>query len=307
MYPPASTAEVGHLDAEIAQDQNRVFNVSNGRDIMEDNRLVRQQTSGQEFEGSVFVSAYSNFAMSADCPPSIINLLIYFLNRGGWPGNSVIVSAPLRRAKRAIITLMPIITLDGLALHYFELGPRDSPLKLLFIHGAASSLDIWTSTLTGLTEFHSIAIDLPGHGRSKPPGRRAIEQYALIIERFVVALNLENVVLVGHSMGSAIALTVAQRSLIQIRGLILFGASARMPVGDALLGGSLTALESVAAFIAGQGIVDAPTDQRESVARQVLACGGTTTFGDFLACNRFDLRAKTVDTGRSDPCHRRSA
>lgn len=200
--------------------------------------------------------------------------------------------SPLEAGKRAIISLMPIITLDGLALHYFELGPRDSPLKLLFIHGAASSLDIWTSTLTGLTEFHSIAIDLPGHGRSKPPGRRAIEQYALIIERFVVALNLENVVLVGHSMGSAIALTVAQRSLIQIRGLILFGASARMPVGDALLGGSLTALESVAAFIAGQGIVDAPTDQRESVMRQVLACGGTTTFGDFLACNRFDLRAK---------------
>ena len=200
--------------------------------------------------------------------------------------------SPLEAGKRAIITFMPTITLDGLALHYIEFGPRDAPLNLLFIHGAASSLDVWTITLPGLTEFHSIALDLPGHGRSKPPGRRSVEQYALIIERFISALNLENVVLVGHSLGSAIALTVAQRSLIPIRGLVLFGASARMPVGDALLGGSLTALESVAAFIAAQGIIDAPTDQRESVARQVLACGGTTTFGDFLACNRFDLREK---------------
>jgi pimeloyl-ACP methyl ester carboxylesterase len=187
---------------------------------------------------------------------------------------------------------MPIITLEGRALHYIEFGPRDATLNLIFIHGAGGSLDIWASILPTLTEFHAIALDLPGHGRSAPPGRRSVEQYALLVERFVSELNLENLVLVGHSMGSAIALTIAQRSLIQIRGLILFGASARMPVGDALLGGSLTALEGVAAFIAEQGIIDAPTDQRESVARQVLACGATTTFGDFMACNRFDLRAK---------------
>ena len=59
---------MGYLDAEIAQDQNRVFNVPNGGDIMEDNRLVRQQTSGQEFEGSIFVSTYSNFCLLYTSP-----------------------------------------------------------------------------------------------------------------------------------------------------------------------------------------------------------------------------------------------
>lgn len=106
-----------------------------------------------------------------------------------------------------------------------------------------------------------------------------------------MAQSLSGVVLVGHSMGSAIALNVARRAAVAVRGLFLLGAAARMPVSGAILTGSVNSLSDVAAWIAANALIEAPPTQRDAVHRQVLATGGTTTYGDFLACNRFDLRA----------------
>lgn len=110
-------------------------------------------------------------------------------------------------------------------------------------------------------------------------------------------------------MGSAIALMVAHRAVIDVSGLILIGASARMPVGDAIFGGVLSEPENIGEFLANKAMVDAPNEHRQLIVHQLLATGGTTTSGDFLACNRFDLRHKlaTIDApaliiaGRLDP------
>lgn len=98
-------------------------------------------------------------------------------------------------------------------------------------------------------------------------------------------------------MGSAVALTIAQRNIVKPSGLILFGASARMPVAPTLLQGSINALNEVATFIADKGIADAPASRRDVVHRCILATGTMTTFGDFLACNRFDLRGVLSQIG----------
>lgn len=110
-------------------------------------------------------------------------------------------------------------------------------------------------------------------------------------------------------MGSAIALMLAYRGIIDIDGLILIGASARMPVGDAIFGGVLGDPGIIGEFLANQTMIDAPDAYRQLVSQQLLSTGGMTTSGDFLACNRFDLRHKlaTVDApalviaGRLDP------
>ena len=185
---------------------------------------------------------------------------------------------------------MPTMNMNGRKLYYYEKGDKDSDCTLLFIHGASSSSTVWTNEVISLNKCRTIALDLPGHGQSDLPGRRTITHYAAIVEDFIRSLALERPILVGHSMGSTIALTVAHRSQVHLRGLVLMGASARMPVGAPILLGALTDLEGVAAFVAEHGAVHITGEWRDAIHRQVIATGGMTTYGDYMACNRFDLR-----------------
>lgn len=204
---------------------------------------------------------------------------------------------------------MPTLQVENRSIYYFDQQSELSSLTFLLIHGAGSSHSVWQPAFFDIPELRVVAIDLPGHGQSDPPGRRTIEHYAGMIEQFAASLGLTNIVLGGHSMGSAIALMLAYRGIIDIDGLILIGASARMPVGDAIFGGVLGDPGIIGEFLANQTMIDAPDAYRQLVSQQLLSTGGMTTSGDFLACNRFDLRHKlaTVDApalviaGRLDP------
>jgi pimeloyl-ACP methyl ester carboxylesterase len=186
--------------------------------------------------------------------------------------------------------LMPAIALEGRRLFYSDWMDADVESTLLLIHGAGGSHEIWPESIRRLPGARVIALDLPGHGESDPPGRRTIPHYALAVEAFVKTLELANVVLAGHSMGGAIAATIAMRSRCETRGLVLMGTSTRMPVSGALLGGAIESLERAADFIGEHGFAEGSRESKELTIRLIQAAGATTTFGDFLACSRFDLR-----------------
>lgn len=185
---------------------------------------------------------------------------------------------------------MPSLSLNHLELFFIDRHSNGNNLTLLFVHGAGSSHTVWPEAICGISGTRAVALDLPGHGRSSPPGRRTIDQYAIAVEEFTAALSLENVMLVGHSMGSAIALTVASRAAVALRGLVLLGAGPRMPVHDKVLRGATNAPDEVADFVAALGLGQPSTELQEEIQRTMLATDTMTVFGDFLACNRFDLR-----------------
>ncbi len=193
---------------------------------------------------------------------------------------------------------MPTLSLNHAHLYYVDHRSREMDNTLLFIHGSASSHAAWPESYFDIPGTRAVALDLPGHGRSSPPGRRTIAHYAAVVEAFAAVLELNNLILVGHSMGSAIALTIAFRSYIKLRGLILLGASARMPVHNTLLTGALSSPESVADFIAGNGLGQPSPALQAEIRRGALATEATTVLGDFMACNRFDLRPNlaAIDT-----------
>ena len=80
-----------------------------------------------------------------------------------------------------------------------------------------------------------MALDLPGHGRSQGPGLDSIAAMADWVVRAMDAAHLEAAAVVGHSMGSLVAYVLAARHPDRCRALALLGASAPMPVTDALL------------------------------------------------------------------------
>ncbi len=98
---------------------------------------------------------------------------------------------------------------DDTRLAYVDEGSGEH--TLLFIHGLATYIPAWYKNIEYFKKkYRCIAIDLPGYGRSSKNDYPAtMSYYAQVVLLLIEKLELENVILVGHSMGGQIAATVA--------------------------------------------------------------------------------------------------
>lgn len=107
----------------------------------------------------------------------------------------------------------------------------------VFIHGAQHDHSVWILQSRYLAHhgYAVLAIDLPGHGRSDGPLLTSVEALGERIAAALFALPNHRFVLVGHSLGSLIALEAAGRLTERVAGLALVATAAPMRVGEALL------------------------------------------------------------------------
>lgn len=106
----------------------------------------------------------------------------------------------------------------------------------------------------------------------------------------------ERVVLVGHSMGAAIALATTRLLPEEIHRLILIGSAARFPVSPTLFDLLSTDFPSAARFVGRYGVSrDADPALAEQCSSLLLETGAQVTTGDFLACDQFDARSWLAD------------
>jgi len=113
---------------------------------------------------------------------------------------------------------------SGITLNYFVQGdPKGIPIVLL--HGAGDSWHSYDLVLPRLPEKYRVyAITLRGHGWSDHPTEGfARTDFAGDITAFLEQLNLRNVVLVGHSLGSFVAQQVAADDKGRLAKLVLIG------------------------------------------------------------------------------------
>lgn len=81
---------------------------------------------------------------------------------------------------------------------------------LVFLHYFSGAAASWQWVMEVLkTDFRCIALDLPGFGDASPLAEPSLKNYSLFVRNALVQLELEHVVLIGHSMGGKIALQVA--------------------------------------------------------------------------------------------------
>src|SRR5688500_15374213 len=111
------------------------------------------------------------------------------------------------------------------------------PPAVVFIHGAAFDHSVWQWQSRYLAHhgFTVLAADLPGHGRSPGPARTSIGDMADWVAALVEAAGLPEAALVGHSMGSLVALETALRHRARVARLALVGTAAPMAVGEPFL------------------------------------------------------------------------
>ena len=125
------------------------------------------------------------------------------------------------------------IDVGGAKAHVRDQG-NPAGIPLVLIHGSSGSLHIWegwTRALGGQARL--ISVDLPGHGLTGawPREEYTVNAYVDFIEVLVDTLNLDRFVLVGHSLGGAVAWTFAAARPDRVSQLILIDSAGYPPPG----------------------------------------------------------------------------
>jgi len=128
------------------------------------------------------------------------------------------------------------MTLGDLDIAYVDSDPTSDEAPIVFIHGLSSYIGFWEHQLPHFARDHRVlALDLPGYGASgRPDAPLTPPWYAGVVADWLDALSVDRAVIVGHSMGGQIALTLALErpervellALSAPAGLETFGAGA---------------------------------------------------------------------------------
>ena len=168
---------------------------------------------------------------------------------------------------------------------------------IILIHGAGGNHLYWPPQLRRMPNERLFAVDLPGHGKSHGVGQHTIGDYADSLLAFIESLKLASAVLVGHSMGGAVALRVAMEAPARMIGLVLIGSAARLRVGPALLHtlSDPSKTELAVDMIIEGSFAPGTSPRLKDLARQrMLESRSSVLYGDFLACNAFEPSAREI-------------
>ncbi len=178
-------------------------------------------------------------------------------------------------------------------LYYFAHGEdlRERP-PVLLLHGAGGSHLSWPPQVRRLSGQRVFSLDLPGHGKSEGVGKQDISEYARAVVEFMRALHLPGAVVVGFSMGSAVALALALQFRKRVLGLGLLGGGAKMRVAPSTLelaANPSTFLSAVETVIENSYSTEVDPRVKELAFQQLEETRQAVLFGDFLACDAFDV------------------
>lgn len=161
-------------------------------------------------------------------------------------------------------------------------------MKLILVSGAGGTAEFWQYQ----TEYFSNAeaINLPGH----PDGEccTSIEDYTDWLWGYILNQGYSLPVLVGHSMGGAIAQMYALKYPKDISGLVLIGTGARLRVAPQILSLVQEGIENrsvwVQNFLEVQLSRIAPV-MKEKLINKSLELGAKVQLSDMLCCDGFDI------------------
>ena len=118
---------------------------------------------------------------------------------------------------------------------FYDGGSSRYVYPVILLHGAGSTHLGWPVDLRRLPGLRVFAVDLPGHGKSKGPSYRSMDSLTDQLHIFIREMGFFYVVLAGHSLGAALALTYTSRFPERIKGLMVISCGTYFKIPQNLL------------------------------------------------------------------------
>lgn len=191
-------------------------------------------------------------------------------------------------------------------------GSSSSRPPLILIHGAGSNHLSWPAEIRRLRDFNVYAIDLPGHGKSPGTACHQISGYQSAIIDFIAQLGRNHAILVGHSLGAAIALQLAGDYPQHVAGLVCISAAASFQIDPTLVNlfrnspVQKRALQLLEIYFAPQ---HGKSQWYPNLLKSLSGLRNSLWYADLRAVENFDLRSQLstihvptlVMSGSEDP------
>ena len=172
---------------------------------------------------------------------------------------------------------------------------------VILIHGTGSTHMGWPFQFRRIPGQHIIALDLPAHGESDGTCCRSIVELAARLHEFLQEMRIYQAVLVGHSLGGAVALSYAAFHPERVRALMLLGCGASFNIPPFLLDilRPPARLSQATNFLLNNAFASGfPFKKRQEIISPMNSLRANTMLSDLLICSRFSAPEELKDLGK---------
>lgn len=191
---------------------------------------------------------------------------------------------------------MESVTHRGRRTRYRRSDRSGGGAAVLFVHGAGGTHRVWKSQFRLADERPVVALDLSGHGESDDvDANSGYETLAAYVDDVVaVARETDASVVVGHSLGGAVALALAVERDYPLDGLVLAGTGATLAVLDDLRRWLREDYERAVEFLhQPDAYFHDPDDRYVALSKEAMReTGRAVTARDFETAHAFDIRSR---------------
>ncbi len=193
---------------------------------------------------------------------------------------------------------------DGAALSYVDRGPHGD-MPLLFVHGWHGAAAVWSLVMDQLAQRRrTLAVDIRGFaGSHAAPGPYTVDTFAGDLSDLLATLDLDPLVVVGHSMGAAIAQRFAIDRPEAVEGLVLIAPVAACgpeftPSLEAMIRATAGNTEKTNAWLAKLTYGEPPPHITALLRAAAATVTPRVALESFASWSRLDFEdeARTIDT-----------
>ena len=201
---------------------------------------------------------------------------------------------------------MPYVDIGENRIHYISIESINKSMgegeNVFFLHGLGGNIYNWAYQTKYFSETNNVvSLELPGHGRSSGKGGSSIEFYTELIRKFLDIMKLNNLVIVGHSMGGVISLDFAFKFPERVKALVLVATSAKFDIPTQKLMELKNNMESIF------GSLEKAKEKMKDIDDRLVTNDLMVMLGDVMAVKKYDgtshlseLKMPTLVIGGAD-------